>query len=669
MPRTMPVTRAAAVLEAPGRANRAVARAWESFVGGDEGAVRHVRPEIAHGWRRSRELGINPVAQRAPGALEAGDIADLLASTELGRAGREVLDGFAQRVQSSAHVIVLADGAGRILYSVGHGALQDALERINFMPGGGWAEDVVGPNGIGTPLALGRPELVLGAEHYCAGWQPWVCYGAPVCDPEQGVPVGVVDITGPWSQASHDGLVLTGAIAASIEQQLVIGNLRARDALRRRFRELEARWAADALVLLSDRGFVVDANAAALDAGFGSRPVAIDRPLQHTHPALWQSVRGAVERGESAEVALPERWAGPGTRVRIEALREGARRLGAVLVVDRARRAARPARRETAAGSGRWYRFADIVGAHPALREALDAARRAAEAPGGYPVLIRGETGTGKELVAQAIHGASARARGAFVAVNCAALPAELAESELFGYAPGAFTGARREGSAGRFEAAHGGTLFLDELDSMPSALQAKLLRVLETGEVTRLGSAEVCRVDVRVIAASGAAPVDGHAGDLRTDLYHRLAVFEVRLPPLRERPADLGLLAREFLARECARLGREPPRLTPAALELLAAHAWPGNVRELRNCCVRWAVMPGTQVIGAEEVARELSLPGPASAPGEAVPDALRAIGDDAIRRALAAHDGNVTAAARALGVDRSTIYRRRRRWSAPGA
>jgi len=244
---------------------------------------------------------------------------------------------------------------------------------------------------------------------------------------------------------------------------------------------------------------------------------------------------------------------------------------------------------------------AELIGDTPAMRALFRAIGRLAQAP--LSVLINGETGTGKELVAHALHNESPRARKPFVALNTAAIPAELLESELFGHEAGAFTGAQRR-HIGRFEQADGGTLFLDEIGDMPLPLQTRLLRVLAENEFFRVGGRELIRVDVRVIAATHQdleALVE--QGRFRADLLHRLDVVRLQLPPLRERRADVPQLAENFLAMAARKLDTPPKRLSPAALDALRGYAWPGNVRELENVCWRLAALAPAEVIDAHDV------------------------------------------------------------------
>ena len=310
----------------------------------------------------------------------------------------------------------------------------------------------------------------------------------------------------------------------------------------------------------------------------------------------------------------------------------------------------------------RWG-IAGFVGDSPHLRRILADIERLQEF-GKTTVLITGESGTGKELVARALHHHSPRSGMPFIAVNCVAVPGELAESLFFGHLKGAFTGAISD-RKGYFELADAGTLFLDEIGDMPLALQAKLLRVLEDGEVTPVGATAARRVDVRVIAATNADLAAKIAdGSFRQDLYFRLARYAVETPPLRERRDDVPLLAAHFLDVFAAEMGRTPPELTLETVAVLANHAWPGNVRELKNVIERALIMSGGAAIRAEHLqlvpAGPVSKPVVAMLPVSELPLNLEQAEQALIQRALEESGGNVAEAARMLGVNRSRIYRR---------
>ena len=279
-------------------------------------------------------------------------------------------------------------------------------------------------------------------------------------------------------------------------------------------------------------------------------------------------------------------------------------------------------------------------------------------------VLITGDSGTGKELVARALHFGSERAGGPFVPVNCSAVPQELAESQFFGHVKGAFTGADAD-RKGHFELAHGGTLFLDEVGDMPADLQAKLLRVLEDGVVAPIGADAPRPVDVRVVSATNAdlqAAVG--AGTFRRDLYFRLASFPVQVPPLRQRPEDIPLLVEHFLGLLAGEMGREPPETTTAALERLQGYPFPGNIRELKNIVERACIESSGGAIGPEHVhffhiASEEAPAAPVAPAAEPLPLNLAAAEKVLMRRALEQTDNNIAAAARLLGTNRPRIYR----------
>ena len=302
-----------------------------------------------------------------------------------------------------------------------------------------------------------------------------------------------------------------------------------------------------------------------------------------------------------------------------------------------------------------------ILGRSPAIQQLLADVKRVA--PSQAKILITGENGSGKDLVADAIHRLSRRAGKPFVKLNCAAIPKDLVESELFGYERGAFTGATQK-KPGRLERAHEGTLFLDEIGDLSMESQAKLLRAIETGDVDRVGATETIKVDVRLISATNkdlAAEIE--AGTFRRDLYHRLGTVPLHVPPLRERRTDIPLLAEHFLRLACEAEGQTPKQLEPEALAVLADYRWPGNVRELKNLMERAAILvEGGQVRG-EDLAPWL----------ESAPEAETSVGlrgeierreIEAIRRALEAANWNVTQAAAGLGIDRTNLHRKMRKY-----
>jgi len=322
------------------------------------------------------------------------------------------------------------------------------------------------------------------------------------------------------------------------------------------------------------------------------------------------------------------------------------------------------------------YGFGSLIGSGAGMREVFETIRKVAETD--LSVLVLGESGTGKELVAQALHQCGSRSSRPFVAVNCAAISAELVESELFGHERGAFTGADAR-RIGRFEAAQGGTIFLDEIGDMAPATQAKVLRVLQERCLERVGGREEIQVDVRVIAATHRdLAKEVEAGRFREDLYYRLKVVELRIPPLRERVEDLPALALRFCEQLAERLERPRKTLSQEALSALAHHRWPGNVRELRNVIEQAAVLSSGEVIEAADLRLEsaASAAEPSREPGsvsrsaapadselsfrDAKRQANEAFERDFLLRALHAHAGNVSRTAEAIGMVRQSLQQK---------
>ena len=328
--------------------------------------------------------------------------------------------------------------------------------------------------------------------------------------------------------------------------------------------------------------------------------------------------------------------------------------------------------------------FVNVVGESPALKEALRRATLAASS--NSTVLLHGETGTGKEIFAQSIHNASARANGPFVAVNCAAIPRELITTELFGYEGGSFTGADRQGRPGKFEQAHGGTLFLDEIGDMPLDLQASLLRAIETHTIVRIGGQRVITVDVRIIAATHKnLGIEALQGNFRSDLYYRLNVLTIEIPALRQRREDIPLLVQHFLQRQSRIQGR-PLTISDDALNILCNYSWPGNVRELENMLERVTYLTTQPTITVEDLpvtySASLTTPlvrdTPANSQADNKPrrDAVQHARDvssarplkeqhrnaevQAILAAWQQCNGNVTLAASLLGISRTTLWRK---------
>jgi TyrR family helix-turn-helix protein len=339
------------------------------------------------------------------------------------------------------------------------------------------------------------------------------------------------------------------------------------------------------------------------------------------------------------------------------------RRSGLLLTL---RKAERTGRLVAALDSRTADGFNAILGDSPAMRTAKERARRLAVVDA--PLLLRGDTGTGKELFARACHAESPRAGAAFLALNCAAVPENLAESEIFGYAPGAFSGAARDGKPGLVELAEGGTLFLDEVGELSAYLQAKLLRFLQDGSYRRIGGRRERTADVRIVAATNRdLEADIRDGRFRDDLFYRLAVLTLTLPALEDRREDIAALAQAFVSRAAAQIGRDPPELTAEARALLCARDWPGNVRQLESTLFRAVSLCDGDAIGAADLAAEKGAP-PTAAPAEAESHAdAMARFEEQLLRGLYPHYPSSRKLAKRLGLAHTTVAEKLRRHGIP--
>jgi two-component system, NtrC family, nitrogen regulation response regulator NtrX len=422
--------------------------------------------------------------------------------------------------------------------------------------------------------------------------------------------------------------------------------------------------------LLREEGFTVaeapNGNAALLQLDEVDPDVVLLDLLMPPGPDGLETLSSMRDRGRNAPVIMMSGKAQLGDAVR--AVKLGAFQFlekpltpESVLVTVRAALELNHTRAENRALQAELGRRSALIGQSTAMQQVRALIARVA--PTEARVLLTGESGTGKELAAAAVHSASARATRAFVTVNCAAIPRDLVESEMFGHERGAFTGAT-ERRLGRFELAHEGTLFLDEIGDLNGDAQAKLLRTLESGDLQRLGAERAQRVDVRVIAATNHALEEAvQRGDFREDLFFRLNVFPIHLPPLRERLEDLPALVTHLAARIRP---RQVPTFAPDALEALACYPWPGNVRELANLIERLIILSGPTIDAAavRQVLRAGPPPSPPSiAPGQSLSEALDDHERGLIASALSQAGGSIAEAARLLRTDRANLYRRIRR------
>ena len=626
---------------------------------------------VLRSWQRCQRLGMENTERGRPSNTTRGDlmVARERNAALLNHAGG-VMEHLYEQIRASGSMVLLADASGLILHGIGDPAFVDRASRVALQPGASWSECQRGTNAIGATLIERAPVEVFGAEHYLDCNGVLTCSAAPILDC-RGELLGALDISGDHRQYQPHTLGLARMGVRLVERRM-----------------FESEYARHALFAFHPRPEGVGGlqeGLLAVDAD--GEIVAADRQarallgIEAGRSLGLGSFGNLVRNGFGPVISRAGR--DPGALMALE-LRSGATVYARVRVslawhvglqAAQAGRGARALRAPDPSRSARSRVTLETLATGDAgLQLALD---RCAKVVGrNIPILIQGESGSGKELLARACHNSGPRADGPFVAVNCAAIPENLIESELFGYVGGAFTGARKEGAIGRIQQAHGGTLFLDEIGDMPLAMQARLLRVLQERCVQPVGAAEPVAVDIALLCATHRVLSDSvKAGRFREDLYYRVNSLTAQLPPLRER-SDLRAIVRRLL--DGSRHHPEPTRIDVAAetMAILEAYAWPGNIRQLQNVlevalalldededCILPAHLPEEVLQGADDAPVERqAMREPVATATAALARGRRPkdIDDATIRAALERFDGNLSAAARHLGVARNTLYRR---------
>jgi transcriptional regulator of acetoin/glycerol metabolism len=606
----------------------------------DSGSTPHglVPETILASWRRCLESGLVATARPTNAPMERHALGEMQERHEaLRRLCRPELEALYASANQAGSIVVLTAPDGFILDALGDADFLDKAARVSLRPGVPWSEAATGTNAIGTALVERRAVEVRGGEHYHARHRVLSCSASPIFDPHGRV-AGVLDVSG---HASVHHLHALGMVQLAVEQI--------------EHRLFECDFDGADIVRIQPDPALLGTTREGMLVFEGHRLVAANRHALRLLGVDWSEL-GKCRYDELFASALPT----PGnvTSMRcqtgdmVHARRDPPRRRIEVPSTVRASRTVHKAIRPLRAPSNVFDGEQDA---------AIDRQVRLLDAD--ITVLLQGETGSGKEVVARELHRRSVRSQAPFVAVNCASLPESLIESELFGHLPGAFTGARREGAPGLLREAHGGVLFLDELGDMPLSLQSRLLRVLQEREVTPLGGGHAHSIDVRVVAATHRNLLQAaERGEFRADLYYRVAQSVLHLPPLREHRDVAGTVRRLWTA-----LGAEqiPMHLSAEAVACMAASSWPGNVRELVGV-LRSLMALGSvgATLGIDDLPDSLRrpLPAPPSTALKAGEQAgsLQHLEAHAIDQALAACHGNMAAAARQLGISRSTLYRR---------
>ena len=614
-----------------------------------------VRPMIASSWMRSRNFHVNMTKPLRAPILSRPELRSLQATNQtLIDIAKPIMEKMHSLVGKTKNLISLHNPDGYMLYSCGDEYYAEMETESSFSLGVCWQERYIGTNGITLAVLEDSPVQVYGAEHYCAAQHDGTCSAAPIHD-RDGKIIGVLNMAGKdWSGTLHT-LGLVALAAFSIENQLTL---------------LHSYKLVDtAISSISEGIVVVDQELCIQRINQGGEQILRAKKenlLGHSisiwfgsrHEELQLRLQKEITPFPFAEEELIVGEHHISCNISIFPIVVEQHPEGAVLLLRRSRSI--NALANQVMGNQARYVFDSIITQAPQILHTIRTMEDIAAT--NCTVLLEGESGTGKELFAHAIHSASNRKNGPFIAVNCASLPHSLVESELFGYEKGAFTGALGQGNPGKFELADGGTIFLDEIGELPLEIQSKLLRVLDTHRIFRIGGKTEKHLDIRVIAATNRdLQREVRNFNFREDLYYRINVLSFHIAPLRERVGDVPILANYFI-EEINRRGEQHSKIiSPECMHILEQHTWPGNVRELQNVILRAYYCSGKS---------ETILP-------EHLPDNLlhplsntqelqlkQYFGEDSaqkekIERVLAQCNGDTKRACQQLGVSRATLYR----------
>lgn len=622
-------------------------------VGGDMEPARVV-PAIARSWNRCfHDFGLDPTRNEP---LVVLNHQDLKARQDQLQRLRAIAQGematLYQQLAGSGFSVLLTDADGVVLDLLGDPSFTDSAAECGMMEGVMWSERHQGTNGMGTCAIEQRPILVHQNEHFLSRNVGLTCSAAPIFDHEGGL-LAVLDASSFSHLAQQHTLVLVNMSAQMIENRAFLCRFRDHYALRFHSRPefIGTLW--EGVLALDEAGRILAVNRSALFQLGHKKPADLaGKQLQDIFNTSMSALLGKKNQG----------WLNPSA---LYEARQGNRFFGLVrLPENHVTQVSAPAPRRVAQVPGapgqKPCGLDEIQFGDQAMEYNVRSAKRVLNRD--IPILLSGETGTGKEIFARAIHSEVGDETRPFIAVNCASIPESLIESELFGYKSGAFTGATREGRRGKILQANGGTLFLDEIGDMPLMLQARLLRVLEEREVVPLGSEVPVKVDIKLISATHRNLKELVAeGTFREDLYYRLQGITLALPALRDRQ-DKRALIRHILAMECG--SDESVTLSEGALGKLEDYSWPGNIRQLRNVLRTTLALREGDEITIYDLPEEISRVQPYSQPkapaGETRLGALENAEREAILQSLEKCRWNVTTAARQLNISRNTLYRK---------
>jgi sigma-54 dependent transcriptional regulator, acetoin dehydrogenase operon transcriptional activator AcoR len=639
---------------------------WDKFVGGNIQIENAIIPnEILESWVRCKNYGVNPKKASINNVLTGAQLKDLQSRhKELIKISWPFMRHLYKFVEGSEFIVALCNQNGYLLEIIGDEHIFSHVKTGNFIPGAYWGEESAGTNGVGTLLKVQKPIQIFGCQHYCRNFHKETGSSAPIFNPE-GEFIGGLVMTGRYYKVNPHTLGMTVAAAMAIENELRINKALMEAHVANSYQKTVISSIPEALIAIDNEGLITLMNDNAKNMffpqnrwvehkdirdAFGEKNSEFFHLIEKNQPQIDVEVR-IISDGEGKDYTLTSN----------PILSNNGELMGKIIILNEIKRAKMLVTKMIGAKAS--LRFEDICGMNPQFLETIRQARMVSQSTSN--VLLLGESGTGKDIFAQAIHNGSKRRNGPYVAINCGAIPRDLISSELFGYTEGSFTGSKRGGNQGKFELADGGTIFLDEIAETPLELQAVLLRVIEDKSIVRIGGSSIRPVDVRIIVATNRnLKEEVRKGNFREDLYYRANVFSIKMVPLKERLDDIPLLVDYFINKHRKIMEKAIDRVDDNVINLFMNYPWPGNVRELQNVIERMMNFSHTNELTADLIPEEILH---FKQPLSGVPEEFEAAKDIEHQMIAKMLKMNMSKSEiiKKLKISRSTLYRKMERYN----
>ncbi|WZL72322.1 sigma 54-interacting transcriptional regulator [Clostridiaceae bacterium 35-E11] len=634
--------------------NKPIIKEWHEFIKRGKKPA-NVREEILKSWERSKEFKINPFGGKSNKILSTEEInKKLISNQKIISVAETYINRIYQNIRGLGYLVFLTDHQADLLYIAGDDDILYCFKQeLNFQIGAAWCEDAVGTTAVSMAMTKGTSVPFMAEEKYCYELKKKACSAVPIRNID-GEIVAILGAAANFPQPNGQVFGMLLAAQMAIENQLRLMKINEELHLISNYYKAVFQSVVDPIITVNHKGIIVDINQKAVEIiGEGSKKICGRQACEilEFYPIIMDVMKTGIEfESNGTMIDTKDKKSYYSIKKIIPIYDNNKAVNGCINILTPGHRKST----ENQIQSNTTFKFDDIIGKGKGIEKVKRMAVKAASTK--YNILIMGESGTGKELFAQAIHSSSSRKKGAFIAINCGAIPKDLIESEFFGYETGAFTGAAKGGKPGKFELARGGTIFLDEIGEMSKTLQIRLLRVLQQKEVMRIGGTKTIPVDVRVIAATNKNLMEEvQKGNFREDLFWRLNVIPLNIPNLSQRKEDIPLLIEHFIKKH-ADCPQEKYRFDNESLDILMNYHWPGNVRELENVIERILVFADQGVILPEHLPEymlsekfDISLCNKYS---------LDQIEQKIIQNALKENNGNITKTAKTLGISRNTLY-----------